>query len=53
MESKTVKDKPFKSKKEYGSVKRSKPVASKVVAEVGFGLRVRRWIDNCLNKISG
>jgi hypothetical protein len=49
MEQKT----PFKAKKEYGSIKRSKPGTSKTVAEGGFGLRLRGWIDNCIDKICG
>lgn len=46
-------EKPFKPKKEYGSVKRGKPKPSKVVVEVGLGLQLRRFFDNCLNKICG
>jgi hypothetical protein len=53
MEDKIAKDKPFKSKKEYGSIKRSEPCPSEDVAEVRRGLRIRGWINNCINKICG
>ena len=46
-------DKPFKQKKEYGSVKRSKPRSSEIVAESGFRLRLRGYFDYCVNKICG
>jgi hypothetical protein len=48
-----AKEKPFKQKKEYGSIKRSKPCTSENVAEVRRGLQLRGWINNCIDKICG